>query len=227
MVWVAVKTAAGLPASEPSSHSARGRIEEVLQRRGHIAEARGAAEHQRIGAPQLLQRCDTAAPARAPPRGAASLLAADGGHGAQRGAGAGHRFDAAACLPRQLRGAAVARVIDHQYFAPSAGSLTACAVRRMRRDDAVTGVRGKSCAMSADSQSAIDRSRAAAWCPAGCRASTTAPAPSSARAPPASPATRAIWRTGGSRCSPAARSGACWSSSTGCGSGRRPPRSPK
>ena len=43
---VEVNTAAGLPASAPFSHSAEVRVEKMLERRGHVAEARRRAERE-------------------------------------------------------------------------------------------------------------------------------------------------------------------------------------
>src|ERR1700733_3139894 len=100
MVWVAVKTAAGLPASEPSSQRL------AVESRKYFNGA--AILPKRVGLPSI-----SASARRSSSRGATG--------GPRRGARPGDGLDAAACLPSQLGGAAVARVIHHEYFAHRRG----------------------------------------------------------------------------------------------------------
>ena len=72
MVWVEVNTPAGLPASAPDEPQARGAVQEVLQRRRHVAEARRTAEHEAVALsadPRAWRRAGrSAAPAAPRPR---------------------------------------------------------------------------------------------------------------------------------------------------------------
>ena len=79
---------------------------------------------KRVGLPRMSPsaRCRSASVAYGGPEsgtacGADSLLALTGGTVRSVAGGAGHGFDAAAHLARQLRRAAVARVIDDEDFA--------------------------------------------------------------------------------------------------------------
>ena len=72
---VEVNTPAGLPASAPRSHSERGAVEEILERRRHVAEAGRAAEREPGAFLQVAAARSTARRPRAPP--AASPMSAD------------------------------------------------------------------------------------------------------------------------------------------------------
>ena len=54
IVLVEVKTPAGLPLSAPDEPFCTRAVEEVLQRRGHVAEPRRAAEHEAGALVQIL-----------------------------------------------------------------------------------------------------------------------------------------------------------------------------
>ncbi len=107
------------PPGVPCAHRLAGLVEEVFQRRGHVAEARRAAEDESVAGSEVFQRC----PGRAFFRYRALRPLVLGGHrrhAAQLRRGARHGLDAAAHLPRQLRRAAVARVVDDEDLAAAA-----------------------------------------------------------------------------------------------------------
>ena len=107
MVCVEVNTAAGLPAKCAADPQRTGAVEKMFQRRRHVAEAGGAAEHQSIAFAQVVVRR-----IRGAVHGNGRLrLLDDGGHlrnCAQSRVGAAHRLNAAAYLPRELGSAAFA-----------------------------------------------------------------------------------------------------------------------
>ena len=106
-VWVEVNTPAGLPSRAPEIHECAGAIQEEFQRRRHVAETRRAAEDE----PAALQQIIVSRVGRTLVRYRRIKLFRGGGHrrnGAQPGLHAGDGFDAAADLPGQGGGAALA-----------------------------------------------------------------------------------------------------------------------
>jgi len=90
-------------------------VEEVLQRCGHVAEARRAAEHQCVCLAQILE-CGVRRPARRHRLGRGGAFGVHRRHGSQPRTGARNSLHAAAHVARELGGRAAARVVEHQYL---------------------------------------------------------------------------------------------------------------
>ncbi len=94
---------------------ARGAIQKVLQRRRHVSEASGAAQHESVGVPQILERCVRRSGGGHRFRRALALRR-DHRHRAQLRRRSRNAFDAATDLSSELCGRAVPGVVEHQYF---------------------------------------------------------------------------------------------------------------
>ena len=97
----------------PAEPQAAGAVEEVLERRGHVAETGGTPENEAAALDEIVVRGirwpfigdSFDRPGRA-----------DGRHRAQPGSCSSHCFHAAAHLPGKRRGAALAGIIQDQDF---------------------------------------------------------------------------------------------------------------
>ena len=90
-------------------------VEEALQRCGHVAEARRAAEHQCLRLAQILEG-GVRRPARRHRLGRTGAFGVHRRHGSQPRTGARNCLHAAAHVARELGGRAAARVVEHQYL---------------------------------------------------------------------------------------------------------------
>ena len=102
-------------AIEPAVQPQRtGAVEEVLERRGHVAEAGRAAEHQAVALAAGRRGSRTAARPPAPRGAVASVVGDTGGTVRSRAVTPGDRFDAAHDVPREFGRRAVPRVVEHE-----------------------------------------------------------------------------------------------------------------